>query len=621
MEEAPTADKQQKLLNIDEANKKKEDNFQLAINYYSQDNPFKKVIIGSTVGVVSSFSASIVAIGISGAYISGGILFYDTAFVVGGYAAIGAAAGLVVAVPAILGGIGYGIYKVVKSKKLKNFIGKISNAKDESVNEEREILSRLTQECISYFKNYMNASFISNLKGLIIKDTEEILKKIKINYDNSINTNNIRKRIMQAIKEIDFFNIILIGNTGVGKSTLINGFLHLKNNSAKEGDTAEPQKIGIWPKKYPINENDTDIVGINLFDTEGIEKTGDNGFKPHLDKIVDFIHSPETNIKDKINAIWYCINSNRLDGDEEYINSIFKIFTGLTIPITGLTIPIIFIFTQAYRSRKKDIKMIKQGLEKFEYFKEHPNELHFVEVITKDLIDEDTGEVEEHQKGIDKLFEETVNVSDQTINAQFMKVISEVFNENSMKIIEKLSNKLQEQYNDIVINHDKLKTFDKKFYDIFENLYGTMNNENKNFIEQKISGWMKKIEEIQKSELKKAIKNYDNKYLINNCEKFIKEKYEEKKKKALSEGQEFDQEYKQFKEKISDYLITQINNSKDIYGLYSLFDLVRDSILEPIFKDLEIDLNKDKIETQAELQKTFIPQKIEELKNKIMTKK
>ena len=178
MEEAPTADKQPKLLNIDEANKKKEDNFQLAINYYSQDNPFKKVIIGSTVGVVGSFSASVVAIGISGAYISGGILFYDTAFLIGGYAAIGAAAGLAVVVPALLGAIGYGIYKKVKTKKLKNFMGKISNANDESVDEEREILSRLTQECIGYFKNYMNASFTSNLKGLIIKDTEEILKKI-----------------------------------------------------------------------------------------------------------------------------------------------------------------------------------------------------------------------------------------------------------------------------------------------------------------------------------------------------------------------------------------------------------------------------------------------------------
>ena len=613
MEEAPTADKQSIILNLDEANKKKEDNFKLAIDYYSQDNPFKKVIIGSTVGVVGSFSASIVAIGVSGAYISGGILFYDTAFLVGGYAAIGAAAGLVIAVPAILGGIGYGIYKIVKTKKLKNFMGKISDANDETVNEEREILSRLTQECIGYFKNYMKDAFTSKLKSLIVKDTEEIIKKIKCNLDNSINTNNIRKRIIKELDEMNFFNIILIGNTGVGKSTLINGFLHLKKNMAKEGDTAEPQKIGVWPKKYPVNARDTDIDGINLFDTEGIEKKGENGFKPHLDKIVDFIHSPETDLKEKINAIWYCINNNRLDGDEDYINEIFKLFTGLKIPI-------IFIFTKAFRSRKPDIKMIKKGLENFKHFKDHPNEFHFIEVITKDLVDEDTGEIYEAKKGIDKLFEETLSVSDQTINAQFMKKISEVFNEYSMKIIEKLSNKLQEQYNDIVIKHDKSKTFNKKFYDIFETLYGAMNYENKNFIEQKIAGWMKIIEEMQKSELKKAIKNYDKKYLMNNCEKFIKEKYDEKKKKAFSEGKEFNQEYKKFKENIDDYLITQINNAKDIYGLYSLFDLVRDSIFEPIFKDLEIDLNKDKIETQAELQKTFIPQKIEELKNKIMNK-
>ena len=174
-----------------------------------------------------------------------------------------------------------------------------------------------------------------------------------------------------------------------------------------------------------------------------------------MDKIVDFIHSPETDLKEKINAIWYCINNNRLDGDEDYINEIFKLFTGLKIPI-------IFIFTKAFRSRKPDIKMIKKGLENFKHFKDHPNEFHFIEVITKDLVDEDTGEIYEAKKGIDKLFEETLSVSDQTINAQFMKKISEVFNEYSIKIIEKLSNKLQEQYNDIVIKHDKSKTFNKK---------------------------------------------------------------------------------------------------------------------------------------------------------------
>ena len=77
----------------------------------------------------------------------------------------------------------------------------------------------------------------------------------------------------KEINEINSINIILIGNTGVGKSALINEFLQLKNNKAKEGVTSEPQIIeGGWPKKYPVEEKDTDLLGINLYDTEGIEK-------------------------------------------------------------------------------------------------------------------------------------------------------------------------------------------------------------------------------------------------------------------------------------------------------------------------------------------------------------
>ena len=614
MQEAPTAGSQAKFINVDDTNKIKEDNFQLAIDYYSEDNPFKKVIIGPTVGVVGSFSAAITAIGVSGAYISGGILFYDTAFLVAGYSAIGAVAGLVIAIPAILGGIGYGIYKVYKTKQLKNYMGKISDTDDESAAEEREILSKLTQECINYFKNNIKDAYIKKFNGLIENDTLEIIKLIKQNLNKS-NNNDIKNRIINEIKDMNFYNIILIGNTGVGKSTLINGFLQLKNNTAQEGNTAEPQKIDNWPKKYPVSKEDSDIMGINLYDTEGIEKTGKNDFKNHLDKIVSFIHSPKTNLKDKINAIWYCINNNRLDGDEQYIQEIFKLFSGLKIPI-------IFIFTKAYSSREEDIEMIREGLSKFEYFKEHPNEFHFTEVITKDLVSKKTGKIIEEKKGLDELLQETMKVSLSTIIAPIMKKISEMYNENSMEIIRRLSLKLQEQYNDIIIKHDKSKTFSKKFYDIFETLYGSLNSSIKSFIEKKISDWMKIFEEIEKNELKAAIKNYDKKYLINRLEDFIKIKYDEKKKKYenLPKDHQFKQSYKEFKENINDFLVTQINQSKSIYGLYSLFDLVRDSIFEPIFKDFEIELNRNKIDTQVELEKTIIPEKTEELKNKVMTK-
>lgn len=614
MTEAPPANENSDYIKLKNT-KIKEDNFKLAIDYYSQDNPFKKVIIGSTVGVVGSFSTSIIAIGMSGAYISGGILFYDTALLVSGWATIGAAAGLVVAVPAILGGIGYGIYKIVKSKKLKEYVEKINDTKDESAAEEREILSKLTQECINYFKNYIKAEYNSRLKNLIENDTEEIIKLIKKKSQNmNFDYQEIKNKIMNEIKDMNYFNIILIGNTGVGKSTLINGFLKLKNNNAEEGNTAKPQKIDQWPKKYPINENDTDIVGINLYDTEGIEKTGKNEFKKHLDTIVEFIHSPKSDLKEKVNAIWYCINSNRLDGDEEYIKKILDLFSGLKIPI-------IFIFTKAYQSAEDDIYMIKEGLEKFEFFQKNPNEFHFVEVITKDLISKKTGQVKEKKKGLDELLQETLKVSNNTIMAPIMKKISRIYNDISEKIIQKLSQKLVEQYNDIITKHDKFKTLDKKFYDIFDILYGPFDCAIKSFIEQKISGWMKLLEEIKNDELKKAIKNYDKKYLMNRLETYFKEKYDEKKAKYkhLPKDQQFKQEYEEFKGNINDFLITQINSSKDIYGKYSLFDLARDSIFEPIFKDLEMDLNRNKIDTQVELQKTVIQKKVDELKNKIMS--
>ena len=490
-------------------------------------------------------------------------------------------------------------------------MNKLSDKDDKSVEEEREILSLLTKECLEYFNNHIKNSFIKIAKDLIEKDTEYILKEIN-NSNSKGDDNALKEQIRKEIIDMNFINIILIGGTGVGKSTLINEFLQLKDNKAKEGETADQQKIEEgWPKKYPVFQSDTDIKGIYLYDTEGIEKKGENDFKNHLDKIVNFIHSPDLNLKEKINAIWYCINSNRLDHDEEYIQKILDMFSNLKIPI-------IFIFTKAFANRELDIEMIYNGLQNFKYYKENPDELHFIEIIAKDVVSKRTGKILESKKGLDELLQETKNISKNTILAPIIKKISDIFNKNSQEIIKKLSAKLQDQYNDFISKHDKFKTFKDKFLDIFETIYGPLNDNVKNYIKTKIEGWITKLEEVRKNDLKAAIKNYDNNYLMNKIENFVRSKYDEKTKKNenLPEEKQFKKTYEQFKDNINDYLITQINSSKDIYGLYTLFDIARDSVLGPILKDLEIELNKKKVNMTKDLEITIF-KKIEEFVNKL----
>ena len=86
----------------------------------------------------------------------------------------------------------------------------------------------------------------------------------------------------------------------------------------------------------------------------------------------------------------------------------------------------------------------------------------------------------------------------------------------------------------------------------------------------------------------------------------------------MPEEQKFKKDYIDYKNEIKDYLINQINSSKEIYGLYSLYDIIRDSMLEVIFKNLKEELYKEKIEIIKELD-DVIQQKITEFAKKLMS--
>ena len=133
----------------------------------------------------------------------------------------------------------------------------------------------------------------------------------------------------QEIAEMDPINILLIGKTGVGKSTLINEIF--RENLAKTG-------IGA-PVTRHLEKISKEGVPVNLYDTKGLELSSESQ-RIVQREVMDLITGLEEagNPAEKIHCIWFCVSSQsrRLEETEK-------------IWINGLAamLPVIVVLTQA----------------------------------------------------------------------------------------------------------------------------------------------------------------------------------------------------------------------------------------------------------------------------------
>ena len=154
-----------------------------------------------------------------------------------------------------------------------------------------------------------------------------------------INTDDVAQKCMDAIRKrinnLNKLNIILVGKSGVGKSTLINSLFRGNFSETGLGRPVTSEVRKIEKKGYPMA----------IYDTPGFELSKGQQIKVK-DQIMDIIKQGlnSNDINQAIHCIWYCIN---VGGNHTFDSSELDWLRKLTESNRETNVPIIVVLTQA----------------------------------------------------------------------------------------------------------------------------------------------------------------------------------------------------------------------------------------------------------------------------------
>ena len=302
---------------------------------------------------------------------------------------------------------------------------------------------------------------------------------------------------------------MIVGKSGVGKSTLINNLLKLKGDQQAKHGVGNFQTVDIQAytsQNFPL---------LRFIDTRGIELNHNYGADAVKNDAMKFIERQirTNNPNNFVQCIWYCITGNRFEQAE------IDLLNSLRLAYDNNRIPIVIVYTQA-----TDNNAIN-GMR--DYIKERNIDAQFIKVLAerKELVNNQYLEA----FGLDELVDETLKRCNKAMNGEMRSVMTNNIAMNiKNKLIEENSYICKYIYEQQILNFTSFYggvLSDKEFINYIINLLGInvefflekkMGDKSKNylngndFIYKNITNYI----DYYKDYTNKLIGNVLNKYAI-----------------------------------------------------------------------------------------------------------